>query len=56
MIVFKKKKKKDVLLRYYFFHADEYLNWIMMLADIGTDSLGWLLVDFFGSNSKPHFR
>lgn len=29
--------KKDVLLRYYFFHADEYLNWIMMLADSGTD-------------------
>lgn len=40
------KKKKDVLLRYSFFHADEYLNWFMMLADIGTDSLGWLLCGF----------
>lgn len=39
-------KKKDTLLRYYFFHADEYLNWIMMLADSGTDSLGWLLCGF----------
>lgn len=29
-------KKKYVLLRYYFFHADEYLNWIMMLADSGS--------------------
>lgn len=54
MIVLKKKKRCTV--KVLFFHADEYLNWIMMLADIGTDSLGWLLVDFFGSNSKPHFR
>lgn len=34
MIVF---KKKDILLRSYFFHADEYLHWIVMLADSGTD-------------------
>lgn len=45
MIVLK-QTKKDVLLRYCFFHADEYLNWIMMLGDIGTDSLGWLLCGF----------
>lgn len=28
---------KNVLLRYYFFHADDYLHWMMMLEDSGTD-------------------
>lgn len=32
MIVFYKK-----MLRYYFFHADDDLNWMMMLEDSGTD-------------------
>lgn len=27
----------NVLLRYYFFHANDYLNWMMMLEDSGTD-------------------
>lgn len=43
MIVF---KKKDILLRSYFFHADEYLHWIVMLADVVLISLGWLLCGF----------
>lgn len=45
---------KNVLLRYYFFHADDYLHWIMMLEDSGTDF--FRLVDFSGSDSEPHFR
>lgn len=49
MIVLKKekKKKKRCTVKVLLFRADEYLNWIMMLADIGTDSLGWLLCGSF---------
>lgn len=36
MIVFKKKKKRSTV-KVLLFHVDEYLNWIMMLADSGTD-------------------